>query len=190
MKIEVGAGGRAAPGFLAVDLNPRRSDVVATATALPFRSGSIEAMRAVDVLEHISYRDTARVLAEWARVCAPGAELYVQVPDAHEIMMRYRSAARRSARVSEAQAAAAYLPIPADQGLPATAIAGAQWRLLGGHDDGERVDTGAGDDWRWNAHFALFSRESLTEALDGAGFDVLRCPTNPFPNLCCEARRR
>lgn len=183
MKIEVGAGGRAAPGFLAVDLNPRRADVVATATALPFRTGSIEAMRAVDVLEHISYRDTGRVLAEWARVCAPGAELYVQVPDADEIMHRY---VNRWQTGFEDQS----LPIPKDQHLPATGLAGAQWRLLGGHDDGERVDTAAGDDWRWNAHFALFSRESLTEALHAADFEVTRCPTNPFPNLCCEARRR
>lgn len=177
MKIEVGAGGRTAPGFLAVDLNPRRADVVATATALPFRSGSIEAMRAVDVLEHLSYRDTGRVLAEWARVCAPGARLYVQVPDADAIMRAYASGRRHELR------------IPADQHLPRTTLAGATWRLLGGHDDGERVDTAAGDDWRWNAHFALFSRESLTSALDAAGFTVTACPTNPFPNLCCEASR-
>lgn len=176
MKIEVGAGGRAAPGFLAVDLNPRRADVVASGLALPFRTGSIEALRAVDVLEHVSYRDTAAILAEWARVCAPGASLYVQVPDADAIMRRY--VARHP------------LPIPDDQALPATLLAGAAWRLLGGHDDHERVDTAAGDDWRWNAHYALFSCESLTDALDVAGFAVTACPTNPFPNLCCEATRR
>lgn len=181
MKIEVGAGGRTAPGFLAVDLNPRRADVVADATRLPFRTSSITSFRAVDVLEHLSYRDTAAVLAEWARVCAPGADLYVQVPDAHQIMYEYVNAGTRPRRS---------LAIPTDQHLPATALAGATWRLLGGHDDGERVDTAAGDDWRWNAHYALFSRESLTDALDAAGFTVTACPTNPFPNLCCEASRR
>lgn len=174
MKIEVGAGDRPAPGFLSVDLNPRRADVVADATQLPFRTGSITGMRAVDVLEHISYRDTDRVLQEWSRVCARGARLYVQVPDASTIMRQYATG----------------IPLPTPPDLPATALAGAMWRLLGGHDDGERVDTAAGDDWRWNAHYAFFSNLSLAEALDAAAFDVITCTTNPFPNLCCTARRR
>lgn len=193
MKIEVGAGGRCAPGFLAVDLNPRRANVVATATALPFRDGSVTAMRAVDVLEHISYRETAWVLDEWARVCAPGAELYVQVPDADLIMRWYVQAMQPNTGIvynRERADARRNLQIPTAQFLSDAPIAGAQWRLLGGHDDHERVDTAAGDDWRWNAHYSLFSRESLTAALDAAGFSVSRCPTNPFPNLMCEARRR
>ena len=181
MKIEVGAGGRAADGFLAVDLNPRRCDVLADGGRLPFRDASITGMRAVDVLEHVSYRDTDRVLTEWARVCAPGAELYVQVPDAHTIMHMYVHHGTRPRRE---------LAIPDDQGLPATALAGAMWRLLGGHADGERVDVEAGDDWRWNAHYAMFSRESLTIALGRAGFTVSKCTTNPFPNLLCWAVRR
>lgn len=183
MKVEIGAGGRVQPGWLSVDLNPRRADVVADATRLPFADGSIDAMRAVDVLEHISYRDTDRVLAEWGRVCASDAELYVQVPDADLIMRHYV----RSLKYEHGDN---LLPIPKDQHLQRTALAGAQWRLLGGHDDGERVDTEAGDDWRWNAHYAMFSQASLISALDKAGFDLDRCVTNPFPNICCEAIRR
>lgn len=181
MKVEIGAGGRVQPGWLSVDLNPRRADVVADATRLPFADGSIDAMRAVDVLEHISYRYTDRVLAEWARVCARDAKLYVQVPDADAIMRKY---------VASVTYGENRLAIPQDQQLPSTALAGAQWRLLGGHDDGERVDTDAGDDWRWNAHYAMFSHASLISALDKAGFDIARCVTNPFPNICCEARKR
>lgn len=183
MKVEIGAGGRVQPGWLSVDLNPRRADIVADAMRLPFATGSIDAMRAVDVLEHISYRDTNRVLFEWGRVCDYGAELYVQVPDADLIMRRYVDAVNDGPAIT-------LLAIPTDQHLPRTALAGAAWRLLGGHDDGERVDTDAGDDWRWNAHYAMFSQASLISALDKAGFDVIRCPTNPFPNLCCEAIRR
>lgn len=182
VKVEIGAGGRVQPGWLSVDLNPRRADVVADAMHLPFADGSIDAMRAVDVLEHVSYRLTDRVLAEWARVCCRGADLYVRVPDADAIMRRYVATVGRGGNVN--------LAIPADQGLPQTALAGAAWRILGGHDDGERVDTAAGDDWRWNAHYSMWSFASLTSALDKAGFDVIRCPTNPFPNLCCEAIRR
>lgn len=181
MKVEIGAGGRVQPGWLSVDLNPRRADVIADAMRLPFATGSIDAMRAVDLLEHASYRQTDAVLAEWARVCCPGADLYVQVPDADRIMRLYVEGVTRGQHK---------LPIPEKEGLPRTALAGAAWRLLGGHDDGERVDTAAGDRFEWNAHYSMWSFASLTSALDKAGFDVIRCPTNPFPNLCCEAIRR
>ncbi len=191
LRIDIGAGARPAPGFISVDLNPRLAEVVASADDLPFEDGEVEAIRAVDVLEHMSYRDTDRVLAEWARVAAPGCELYVQVPDADAIMRRYVAAAdfelgkiqHRAIRPAE------LLPIPMAQELPATALAGAAWRLLGGHADGERVDPAQGDDWRWNAHYAFFSEASLRDALARHRFRVVTCITNPHPNLCCHAVR-
>lgn len=171
--MELGAGARAQPGWLALDVNPRTADVVADARALPFRDRSIEALRAVDVLEHITYRETDRTLAEWARVCAPGASLYVQVPDAREIARWYLTNDERLTRY--------------DEGACAPAI-GAAWRLLGGHADGRFVSDE--DDWRWNAHYALFDRQYLTGCLEWAGFLVKQCPTNGHPNLCCTAVRR
>lgn len=173
MKVEIGAGARAHDGFIAVDINPAYADVVADAQHLPFEDGTVTAMRAVDVLEHISYRDTDAALAEWARVCAPGAELYVQVPDAAAIMQWFVTGDARLRKI--------------DTG-PAPSILGAAWRLLGGHSDGRYV---AGeDDWRWNAHYALFDREHLTGSLDRAGFVVTEIATNGHPNLCCTAARR
>lgn len=175
MKVELGAGARAHDGFLAYDVNPKSAGVIGDAKQLPFRTGSLTALRAVDVLEHISYRDTDATLAEWARVCAPDAHLYVQVPDADEIMRWYLLEPKRLIR-----------GLPPE--LPQTALAGAQWRLLGGHADGAYVDSDG--DWRWNAHFSLFSFLSLATHLDKAGFRVLEMPTNGHPNLCCEAVRR
>lgn len=175
MKVEIGAGARAHDGYLALDLNPKNADVVADASRLPFKDASIDALRAVDVLEHISYRETEAVLDEWARVCKPGAHLYVQVPDADEIMRWYMLQPHRLKR-----------GVPRE--LPQTALAGAAWRLLGGHADGTYVD--ADGDWRWNAHYSLWSMLSLVTALDLAGFVVVSCPTNGHPNLCCEAVRR
>lgn len=178
MKVEIGGGARARPGWVTVDLNPRFADVVADAGDLyQFADGTVTSLRAVDVLEHISYRRTDAALREWARVCAPGADVYIQVPDADRIMRWFTD--RPYMLVQN---------LPRD--LPRTPIAGATWRLCGGHDDGERVDTAAGDDWRWNAHYSLWSQRSLMDALSKAGFDVVDCPTNPFPNLCCEAVRR
>lgn len=173
MKVELGAGAHAHDGFIAVDLNPRYADIVADAQYLPFEDGSVTAMRAVDVLEHVSYRDTDATLAEWARVCAPGADLYVQVPDARTVMQWYIT---KDARLRKM-----------DTG-PNSPIVGAAWRLLGGHADGQYVDTE--DDWRLNAHYALFDADHLTAVLDRAGFEVLTLFTNPHPNLCCTAERR
>lgn len=175
MKVELGAGDRPAPGFIAYDLNPRTADVIGSACDLPFRDGSVEALRAVDVLEHISYRRTQDALCEWARVCAPGAVLFVQVPDAGTIMEWYASLNPKLRRV--------------ENNRETTSIKGAEWRLLGGHDDGRYADGDAGDDWDWNAHHSLWEEHSLKAALLVAGFQTERLVRNDHPNLLCHARR-
>lgn len=175
MRLELGGGSRVAAGWTSVDLNPaNQPDYVADVRCLPFDDGTVSIMRAIDVLEHVSYRETGATLREWARVMEPAGILFVQVPDAHEIMRRYI--------MQEAHA----LETPDD--LPPTLLAGATWRLLGGHADGKYV--GNGEDFRLNAHYALFSAASLAEALDAAGFDVLEMETNAHPNLMCKAARR
>lgn len=174
MKLELGAGATAHDGYVAFDLNPKHADIVGDASGpLPFDNGTVTHLRAVDILEHISWRDTDRVLAEWARVCAPGAELYVQVPDAALVMRWYDYDDPRLRRI--------------DTG-PASPIVGANWRLMGGHADGRYVDDG--DDWRFNAHYSLWDQQHLVESLDRAGFDALTCVTNAHPNLCVTAKRR
>ncbi len=139
---------------------------------LPFGNEAVIEMRAVDILEHISWRWTHSTLREWARVITHGGTLYVQVPDAGTIMRWY---ATDDARLTHW-----------DQGR-CSHLEGATWRLLGGHADGKYADV---DTWQFNAHFALFSEESLRFALDKAGFDVLDLIVNGHPNLCASCRRR
>lgn len=176
-RLELGSGYDPTPGFLHLDLNPAAPgvDVVGSAwplTAIP--DGVVDEIRAVDVLEHLSYWDTPKVLADWARVMRPEGRLYVQVPDAETIMNWF---VRQPQRLSDR--------VPA--GLPRTPLAGATWRLLGGHLDG--VYAHEGDDFRFNAHYSLFSRESLTAALVAAGFYVDSITVNAHPNLCVWAVR-
>lgn len=176
MRLEIGSGYHPTPGFMHLDLNPHAPgvDIVGPAYPLPVPTESCGELRAVDVLEHLSYRDTRHVLHDWCRALVPGGLLYVQVPDAETIMRRFvRSPATLVERM------------PAD--LPQTPLAGAAWRLLGGHADGTYVSDG--DDWRWNAHYALFSRDSLGAALVDAGFVVKSITTNAHPNLLCWASR-
>ncbi len=141
----------------------------------PFPDGSVSEIRAVDVAEHVSYRETAVMFAEWARVLQPGGKLYVRVPDAQQCIDWY---VRTPGRLVER--------LPPE--LAQTPLMGLTWRLLGGHADG--VGVRAGEDFRLNAHYALFSDESLRMALGVAGFAVESVTCDLHPNLCCTARKR
>lgn len=175
MKVEIGAGARKRPGWIGVDLNPTFADIEGDALHLPFADGEVDELRAIDVLEHISYRETDRALKEWARVLHSEGALYVQVPDAETIFGWFVSHDARLRRMENRNC---------------SLLEGAQWRLLGGHDDGTYANSKNGDDWRWNAHYSLWSKLSLAEALHLADFDVLTIQTNGHPNLLCNAVRR
>jgi SAM-dependent methyltransferase len=172
VRLELGAGARAREGFVAVDLNPRYADVVADARSLPWEDGEVEAIRAVDVLEHISYRDTDAALAEWARVLEPGGKLYVQVPDVDAAIRLYLTWPDDCTR-----------RMPTAKG----ALGWLEWVLLGGHADGRFAEPG--DDFRLNAHYSLWSHRTLEGALARAGFTDTEITTNDHPNLMCNTVR-
>lgn len=71
--------------------------------------------------------------------------------------------------------------------LPQTPLAGATWRLLGGHADGSFVM--AADEWRLNAHYAMFGKMSLVGSIIRAGLVVESVTVNAHPNLCLWAVR-
>lgn len=177
LKVEVGSGYNPTPGFVHVDINPNAPQVdhVCNADDLPFADNTVDEIRAVDVWEHFSYRDSQRVLTEWARVLRPGGRMFVQVPDAHRMMHGFLVDPERWVT-------------PEFAGQPP--IVSIAWRILGGHDDGEYADAGSGDDWRWNAHYALFSPESVEWFMDRCGMDVTSLEVNPFPNIQCWAVKR
>lgn len=174
-KLELGSGYNPTPGFTHLDMNPdTKPDIVGSAWPLQLADQSVGEIKAVDVLEHLSYMDSAAILADWFRVLAPGGKLFVQVPDADTIMHWY---------VEQPQRLVERLP----EYLPQTPLAGATWRLFGGHRDG--VYAKPTDDYRLNAHYAAFSEPSLRAALVAAGFEVEKITVNPHPNLLAYARR-
>lgn len=180
MKLELGSGYLPTDGFVHLDINPDAPgvDIVGNAYGLPDEvhdRAPWDELRAVDVLEHISYRHTGHALSEWATLLRPGGRLYVQVPDADTIMRWYCASDPELKR-----------RLPA--GLPRSFLLGASWRLLGGHSDG--VYAVGADDFRWNAHYSLWSVESLTHALAQAGFRVESIERNIHPNLLCWAVKR
>lgn len=175
MKLLLGAGRQCRKGWTTVDANGAfEPDILAYAHDLPMiDTATVSEIEAVDVLEHISYRDTDRAIAEWARVICAGGRLFVQVPDADLIMRWY---AADDERLHHWQG-----------GHPCSALQGAQWRLLGGHNDGTYADK---DGWAFNAHYALFSADKLAACLMRAGFHIDSMDTNGHPNLLARATRQ
>jgi SAM-dependent methyltransferase len=57
-------------------------------TALPYGDASFDRALCLDVLEHLSYADQPRALAELFRVVAPGGELLVTVPNLAHLQSR------------------------------------------------------------------------------------------------------
>lgn len=174
-KLELGSGYSPTPGFTHLDSNPdTKPDIVSDAWPLNLASNSVGEIKAIDVLEHISYQNTEAVLADWFRVLRPGGKIYIQVPDAEMIMEWFVHA---DPRLTER--------LPAN--LPQTPLAGATWRLLGGHNDGVYVKDD--EHWKLNAHYAMFSPGSLRAALEKAGFVVESMEINPHPNILTWARK-
>lgn len=60
----------------------------ASLTALPYPDGHFARALCLDVLEHLSYEDQARALAELSRVLAPEGELLVSVPNLAHLQSR------------------------------------------------------------------------------------------------------
>ena len=56
--------------------------------ALPFDAGSFDRALCLDVLEHLSYEDQPRALAELFRVLRPGGELFVSIPNLAHLQSR------------------------------------------------------------------------------------------------------
>lgn len=60
---------------------PHAVDVVADAHSIPLPSNGADLVYSQECLEHFSWRAYFSVLAEWARLVAPGGKMIVEVPD-------------------------------------------------------------------------------------------------------------
>lgn len=84
MKLNIGCGEFYAQGWTNVDVESNdkvHPDVVASATALPFRNGVCEAVYMGHVLEHLTPDDAVRALVEAHRVLQAGGTLMIVGPD-------------------------------------------------------------------------------------------------------------
>ena len=168
MKVEIGAGETPHPDYdIHLDLLPLPDiEVISRVDRLPFRTASLDGLRANHVLEHQSYELLEPTVAEWARVLRPGARLDIGVPDARFIAEQW---VRGEIDTAEAN----------------------YW-ILGGHSDRaahKGVDARGVPLWIWNAHHTMFDEPWLRQLVEGTGFVDVEIFTYDIRNLRCYARR-
>ena len=75
--------------IMGVDANYSSERVThGSVTALPLPDASFDRALCLDVLEHLSYEDQPRALAELFRILRPGGELFVSVPNLAHLQSR------------------------------------------------------------------------------------------------------
>jgi ubiquinone/menaquinone biosynthesis C-methylase UbiE len=77
MKLNIGCGNDIQKGYINVDVRPT-GDIIANVMELPFKSNSITEIRAIDIYEHIPFKNSKKLLKEWHRVLKKKGKLYIQ----------------------------------------------------------------------------------------------------------------
>jgi predicted SAM-dependent methyltransferase len=88
LKLDLGAGDIKRPGFTSVDLYDDEADVQADLNALPFGENTVEEIACIQVIEHIHFAESQRVLEEMYRVLQPGGFAIIETPDIDEVCRR------------------------------------------------------------------------------------------------------
>src|SRR6185436_17586506 len=94
MKLNLGCGKKSMNGYLNIDSQNEIGNVelVHDLTDVPYpfaKANEAEEITSIEFLEHISFRDTEKVLSEWYRILNYGGKLKIQVPDAGKAMVYY-----------------------------------------------------------------------------------------------------
>ena len=93
MKYNLGGGPKRIDGYLNVDAHPWdvSTDVIWDLTKVPygFVEEPVDEIVAMELLEHLSFRETQKVLREWYSILKVGGKLSIQVPDCGKMMEYY-----------------------------------------------------------------------------------------------------
>ena len=94
IRLNIGCGDKPLPGWINIDRIARAGGVVTDIdpTSLPFADGSVDAILAEHVLEHLSFDEESRAWPEFARVLRAGGTLDLEVPDFEWICATFLSA--------------------------------------------------------------------------------------------------
>jgi hypothetical protein len=85
IRLNLGAGEDAIPGFISID-----HKLGTEAYPLDYPDNSVQEILASHILEHFSHQKVKEVVADWVRVLIPGGRLRVAVPDFAQIVSDYQ----------------------------------------------------------------------------------------------------
>lgn len=83
IRLNIGAGDTVLDGFTPID---RKFGT--EAYPLNYADGSVEEIRCVHMLEHLSFGEAREALKEWHRVLKPGGRLRISVPDVDKVLAK------------------------------------------------------------------------------------------------------
>lgn len=89
VRVMIGAGPTARPGWIATDLTPTRADVIYldAGEPFPFDTDSVDRIHTEHMIEHVDFATGQNMLSECARVLKPGGRIRILTPD-YETMIR------------------------------------------------------------------------------------------------------
>jgi len=92
-KLQLGCGGHIIDGWLNSDYNPTSASVLQldATQPFPFKDGTFDYIFNEHLIEHISYPQGMRMLAECYRVLAPGGKIRISTPDLAFLVALYRN---------------------------------------------------------------------------------------------------
>jgi predicted SAM-dependent methyltransferase len=154
-KLQIGAGPKRVDGWLCSDLNPSREGTIRldVTQPFPFPDGCLDYIYAEHLIEHLSWKQGQRMLAECRRVLRGGGILRVATPDLARLVAVYCGDA--------GAAGEQYLRYMHDRFTPRHRVHPAVLMNLVMH--------------AWG-HTFLYDAEMLTFALGDAGFDsIVQC---------------
>lgn len=81
-KLNIGCDNDIRPGWVNIDaFNIKPGVIKMDAQKIDYPDNTFDEICARDILEHITWRKTDEVLAEWYRVLKPGGKIYIQSPN-------------------------------------------------------------------------------------------------------------
>lgn len=194
MKLNIGSHSQRIDGFLNVDIEPFDNvDIVCDITKTPWSfpkgshpevgtqfdmlfNDSVDEILMVEVLEHISFHDTVKVLREIYRVLKPGGTVHIQVPDCGSMMEMYAEDARGGNFDKMISSSMPHKPKSVEEALSIREGTGAyvhprRWLM---------AFCGAQKYGVPDIHKNIFTKHIIEENLEEAGFDKIVFKDDPL----------
>lgn len=175
VKYNLGSARQRLKGFTTVDALDwdGNTDIFWNLTKTPYEfvKEPVDEILAMEVLEHISFRDTDRVLAEWYRILKPGGKIHIQVPDCGKMMEMYVKKQVCQCVPHKAKDWDSYHADPKCWDCKGKAkVAPTRWLFS---------FTGA-QKHQFDKHLSIFTKESLETKLRQAGFSKIEFKPNIY----------